>query len=456
MASKIDILVVDDEQDYCDVLRMILESKGYNVETRNNGADALRCLELNNFDLVITDLMMPEMNGMDLLKEIKRRGVSAEVIVLTAYGTIERAVEAMKEGAFGYVTKGNDPEELLLEVSKVCEVKKIQQENQALKSKLGNFDYMLESKSENYRRMLVLAERAAASDSNILILGESGAGKEVLADYIHKKSSRSNRNFMELNCQALSESILESELFGHEKGSFTGADKRHIGLFEVADKGTLFLDEIGGVSMNLQAKLLKVIENKEIYRLGSTTPIHTDFRLITATNRNLESDMQEGLFRDDLYYRLSTIVLELPPLRERRDDIPLFIDYFLQQYQVEMKKKITDVDPEVKDFLLNYDYPGNIRELKNMIERMVVLSEHGEIRSDYLPSSAVRKHEHEDAPADFSGGMELSLKEYRGRAEKAYISELLKRYQGDLNRVAKTLSISRRQLLNKLNEYELR
>lgn len=452
---ELDILVVDDEQDYCNVMKMILGSKGYHVETRHDGKSALQALSEQHFDLVITDIAMPGMDGMELLQRIKEKEYDCEVIVLTAFGTIECAVRAMKAGAFGYVTKGNDPEELLMEVAKVAEVKAMQHENEALKTKVEQGpSHMLTSRNARYQKMLTLADRAAASDSNILILGESGSGKEVLANHIHEVSRRKDRNFMELNCQALSDSILESELFGHEKGSFTGADKRHIGLFEAANHGTLFLDEIGGVSMKLQAKLLKAIENKEIYRLGSTTPIHTDFRLITATNRDLEKDMQEETFRDDLYYRISTIVLTLPPLRERREDIPLFLDYFLKLYQKEMKKKITQIDGRVHQFLLEYDYPGNIRELKNIVERMVVLSEHGEITADYLPSGAQNGAGRmtESFGADDE---EISLREYRGRAEKAYIQTLLKRYDGDKEQVAATLAISRRQLQNKIHEYGL-
>lgn len=451
---KLEILVVDDEQDYCDVLKTILSTKGYDVETCNDGSSAMKKLEEKPYDLVITDLSMPGMDGLELIKRVKARWSSCEIIMLTAFGTIEKAVTAMKQGAFGYVTKGNDPEELLLEVSKVADVKIIQNENEVLKKKVGRTTYTQDSRNEKYRQMLVLAERAAESDSNILILGESGSGKEALANYIHEKSKRRDRNFMELNCQALSESILESELFGHEKGAFTGADRRHTGLFEAADKGTLFLDEIGGVSMKIQAKLLKVIENKRIYRLGSTTPVDTDFRLITATNRDLHKDMDDETFRSDLFYRLSTIVLELPPLRERREDIPVFIKYFLHQYQTEMKKKITDIEPAVMEFLQEYDYPGNIRELKNIIERMVVLSARGEIRKEYLPADAVGKKSGGILMPEEDGYM--TLKEYRGRAEKEYISRLIDEYDGDMDEVAETLGISRRQLLNKQNEYGLK
>lgn len=448
------ILVVDDEKDYCDVLSMILTGKGYKTEGCGNGREALDLLEKKPFDLVVTDLCMPVMDGRELLEEIKKRNYDVEVIMLTAHGTIERAVEAMKAGAYTYVTKGRDPEELLLEVEKIKDNQKIRQENQILKEK-NNGTFMLESKNPKYIQMLQLAKRAAQSDSNILILGESGAGKEVLASYIHQNSNRKDANFMELNCQALSESILESELFGHEKGAFTGADRKRIGLFEASNDGTLFLDEIGGVSVNLQAKLLKAIEDKQIYRLGSNTPTYVDFRLITATNRDLHKDMAEHTFRDDLFYRISTIVLELVPLRERPEDIPIFIDYFMEKYQREMKKEITHVDPEVREQLEQYHYPGNVRELKNIIERLVVLSEKGEIKKAYLPSDVASTGREEKAGQP-AGIYTISLKEYRSKAEKEYIQDLLKRYPNDMNRVADILSISRRQLFNKLVEYDLK
>ncbi len=447
------ILVVDDEQNYCEVLKMILSVKGYTVMTCNNGAQALEEMERNSYDLVISDLNMPEMDGYELLKEIRQRDYDTEVIILTAYGTIEKAVETMKAGAYTYVTKGNDPEELLLEIRKVSDMRRMNRSNQILKEKMSG-GYMLESKNAGFNQMMKLAERAAASDSNILILGESGSGKEVLASFIHGRSSRSSENFMELNCQSLSESILESELFGHEKGAFTGADKRRIGHFEAAHGGTLFLDEIGGVSPALQAKMLRAIENKVIYRVGSSTPVNVDFRLITATNRDLKQDMDDGLFRQDLFYRISTIVLEIPPLRERPEDIPLFIEYFIDRFRREMKKTKEAVEPSVLEVLRNYDYPGNIREMKNLIERLLVLSDRGEIKMDYLPSGLVPQ----DRPAQglFKTDYTESLKEYRSRAEREYIRELITRHDGDMNQVAEVLSITRRQLFNKMVEYGLK
>ncbi|MCI8646055.1 MAG: sigma-54-dependent Fis family transcriptional regulator [Firmicutes bacterium] len=449
------ILVVDDEPDYCDVLNMILAGKGYKVDTCSNGSEAVKKLEKRAFDLVITDLCMPIMDGRQLLEEIKKKEYDTEVILLTAHGTIEKAVDAMKAGAWTYVTKGHDPEELLMEVRKVKDARKMRPDSAVLREKAGGA-FMLESKNKKYRQMLELAERAAQSDSNILILGESGSGKEVLASFIHNKSMRKTANFMELNCQALSESILESELFGHEKGAFTGADKRRIGLFEAAGGGTLFLDEIGGVSINLQAKLLKAIENKQIYRMGSSAPINVDFRLITATNHNLRQDMSDGCFRDDLFYRISTIVLELPPLRERSEDIPLFIEYFFNKYQKEMKKEINSINPEVQKLLNGYHYPGNVRELKNIIERLVVLSEKGEILEEYLPSDVVNNQDQMTAAPGPVMDYTVSLREYRSKVEKEYIQGLLLQHPKDMNKVAEILDISRRQLFNKLVEYELK
>ena len=452
--EKMNILVVDDEQSYREVLKMILTAQEYTVETAVNGKDALKIMEKEAFDVVITDLKMPVMDGYELLQEIRRRDYDTEVIVLTAFGTIEKAVQTMKAGAFTYVTKGNDPEQLLIELQKIGTLRSINRTNQFLREKMSG-DHMLESNNDSFNQMMKLAARASESDANILILGESGVGKEVLASYIHGESGRSSGNFMELNCQSISESILESELFGHEKGAFTGADKRRIGHFEAAHGGTLFLDEIGGVSLNLQSKLLRAIENKKIYRLGSSTEIGVDFRLITATNRNLKEDMENGLFREDLFYRISTIVLEIPPLRERKEDIPLFIDYFINKFSREMGKENIRMDDSVRQVLENYDYPGNIRELKNLIERLLVLSDRGEIRQEYLPRDMME-------PRPSAAGKTLqtdyteSLREYRGKAERSYIMELLKRYPDDMNQVAEILNISRRQLFNKMVEYDLK
>ena len=320
---------------------------------------------------------------------------------------------------------------------------------------------MMESNSEEYRKTLEMAGRAAASEANILILGESGSGKEVIANYIHNQSRRKNEALVEFNCQAISESLVESELFGHEKGSFTGAEQRRKGHFEAANGGTLFLDEIGGVSAGFQSKLLTAIEKKVIYRVGSSTPVNVDFRLITATNRDLRSDIENELFRSDLFYRISTIVLEVPPLRKRREDISLFIDYFLKAYGHEMKIDEVMMDEDVRSCLENYDYPGNIRELKNIIERLLVLSGDGHITADYLPAEIIETVQQGKSTGSGTAWTEMvdytqSLRDYREQAEKAYIEELIIRCESDMNKVAEILDISRRQLYNKLTAYGLK
>ena len=458
----LNILVVDDEPDYCEVLKIILLEAEYKVTTCSNGIEALKLVKKEDYDLVVTDLMMPYMNGDELLHEIKKIKPSTEVIIMTAYGTIEKAVTTMKEGAYTYITKGSAPEELLFEIKRLSNSKQMEIENSMLRKQTYGKGYMLETKDPAFQKVLALAERAAGSDSNMLILGESGSGKEVLATHIHNYSKRKDKNFLELNCQALSESLLESELFGHERGAFTGAMQKRIGLFEAAQNGTLFLDEIGGISPNLQGKLLKTIENKQIYRLGNNTPIDVDFRLIAATNRNLYSDMKEELFRSDLFYRISTIVLEIPPLRERQEDIPLFIDYFMEKYQNESNKKIHSISKNVENFLLSYTYPGNVRELKNIIERLVVLSDNGCVGEDCLPPevqgslSPFAEQARPNSVKNTDWENEPSLRNLRKELEKDYIESLLNKYPQNLDKVSLILDITRRQLFNKLVEYDLK
>ena len=446
------ILVVDDEQDYCNVMKVILEANGHMVSVATSGRVALTILAQKAFDVVITDLMMPEIDGRQLMAEIKERFPGTEVIILTAYGSIENAVDAMREGAYSYVTKGGDPSELLREITKLHRILDLKQENQLLKEKVNQHDSMLETGSPLFQSVLATAKKAANSDTNILILGESGVGKEVIARYIHENSPRANKTFMDLNCHAIAETVLESELFGHEKGSFTGAMSRRIGRIEAADLGTLFLDEIGDIPLSMQAKLLKAIEMKRIYRMGSNEEIDVDFRLVTATNKNLAEEIAAERFREDFYYRISTIVIHIPPLRERTEDLPLLINYFFKRSQHEMKKTISCIDSTAMDALLSYHYPGNIRELKNIIERMVVLSEDGVIQRDSFPSPLLnRKKEKAIVPPSEEKG----LREMRKEAETVYIESILKKYNYDMNKSAEVLDITRRQLLNKMNEYEL-
>lgn len=468
--DKLEILVVDDEKAYCDVIKTLLHVKGHAAEGCYRATDALAKLKEKNgsYDLLIADLLMPEMDGEELLEKVKEEYPDLEVIMLTACSSVERAVACMRKGAYNYVTKGDNPEELLSEVDEIRKAK-LSADADSGETAEGLNGYMLETRNPAFRDALDIARKAGEKDVNILITGESGTGKEVFAKYIHSCSGRKDADFVDLNCHTLSASLLESELFGHEKGAFTGADKTRQGLFEAADGGTLFLDEIGDVPLEFQAKLLKAIEEKTIYRLGSTTPVAVDFRLITATNTDLEEAMKQGTFREDLFYRLSTVIIKIPPLRERREDILLLVPYFLKKAQQETQKTVKRIPTKVKDFLLNYDYPGNVREMKNIIDRMVILSEGGVVQDHYLPGSgSLPEYENGgyESPvfneaADSSGHIsyfedERSLRDFRKQMEKDYISYLLKTYPDDMEKVAQVLSISRRQLFNKLVEFGLK
>lgn len=450
MNNPLRILVVDDEKDYCDVLEMILTTKGYTVETYSSVETAVKILEKESFDVIISDLIMPEIDGIEFLELVKSKYEETYFIMMTAFGTIENAVDAMRKGAYTYFIKGNKPEELLIEIEKISQLKTIMSENQYMKEK-AKTEYMLNSNNAAYKNLLKITEKAANSDVNILILGESGAGKEVIARHIHACSPRRNNLFMDINCHAFSDNLLESELFGHEKGAFTGALNKRIGRFEASSGGTLFLDEIGDVSLDTQAKLLRSIETKQIYRIGKNEPISVDFRLISATNKNIEDEIKESNFREDLFYRISTIVLEVPPLRQRREDIPLLIDYFMDKCQSEMKRSITKIEKPVMSFLQDYNYPGNIRELKNIIERLVVLSENGVIKSSTLPTLRVKS---EDANISFGQGR--SLKDVRREIEIKHIKHTLKLCGNNYGKTAEKLGISRRQLFNKMTEYGLK
>lgn len=442
------ILVVDDEEEFRDVCRIIFEDIGYETHVASSGEECLLMLKEQVYDLVLSDLKMGGMDGIELIKEIKEKQYSCEVIIVTGFGTIDSAVNAMKLGAFSYFIKGSDPEVLLKEINKVVKIKNLENNNKSSIEQLINFDYLLDSNSNQYKNMLKIAEKAATSNSNILILGESGTGKEVVAKYIHQMSNRKNENFVAVNCQVFSEGVLESELFGHEKGAFTGAIEKRIGRFEEANNGTLFLDEIGELSLNTQVKLLRVLESRTFERIGSNKNISTDIRLISATNRKLSDEIKSGKFREDLFYRINTISIEVPPLRERKEDIPILIDFLLKQSQKETKKKIIKVEDGLIDLLVMYEYPGNIRELKNIIERLVVLSDDGIIKKEDLPDLKIFNDE-EIKEIN-------SLKEVRQIAELKYIKYILEKYNGNITEAAKVMDISRRQLFNKLVEYGLK
>lgn len=449
MNKDLKILIVDDEEAYCDVLAMILEAEGYSVKRCTKSKEVIDILKTEDFDLIISDLIMPGMDGVALLKAVKKFRPGICFIIQTAYGTIENAVQAMKQGAFTYVIKGGDPEELLKEIQNIGKLQQIQ--NKEPEGQI--WDFVMQTKNNAYREVLTLASKAAKSDMNILILGESGAGKDVIAQYIHSESRRSKSSFYATNCHIFSESLLESELFGHEKGSFTGAFSTRIGRFEAARFGTLFLDEIGDVPLSTQAKLLRAIETKKINRIGSNEEIKVDFRLISATNKDLMKEIREGNLREDLFYRLSTIIIQIPPLRHRKEDLPELIRYFTEKAQRTLELESVEFDKGVMDFLLDYSYPGNIRELKNIIERMIVLSDDGRIKTDIMPN-ILYKNDSGDLKSLFEA--HYSLKDLRREIEAKYIENVLKINLFNITKSAKDLDISTRHLFYKISEYGIK
>ena len=443
------ILVVDDDPAHRDVMKTILSASGYHVTTSPSAEEALAFMGKSSVDLVLSDLMMGGMDGLALLAAIRENHPATEVILITGYGSIETAVKAMKKGARTYFIKGHDPEELLLEIKNLKEYLRLKRENELLQTRLSGGSLLMETRSPAMRRLFDIVQRAADSDVSLLILGESGVGKEVVARHIHGLSKRRNETFMAINCNAISGGLLESELFGHEKGAFTGATERRKGRLEEADNGTLFLDEIGEMPPEVQVTLLRALESRCFERIGSNTSIPTDFRLLSATNRDLTSAIAKGAFREDLYYRISSITVEVPPLRKRAEDLPMLIDHFIGQSQALLGKKIHTVDDSVMGFLKSHPYPGNIRELKNIINRLVVLSDGGRIRGRDLPEPM-------EIPASQEADEILSLKEIRKRAEIEHIEKALLKSNHNITQAAKLLGISRRQLFNKLNDYNLK
>lgn len=450
------ILIIDDEKKYREVYSTLLTEKGYKTVTAGSASEAFSVLKKTRINLILLDLVLPEVNGVELLKKIKKKyGDTVEVIMVTGYGSIDSAVSAMKYGAFSYFVKSHDPDTLLFEIKKALKMNDLLKDNKVLKSKLERNDYLLESDSKKMEQTIDIARRAAVSNANILVTGESGVGKEILSKFIHNKSDRYNRPFIPVNCASFSENLLESELFGHVKGAFTGATRDRIGCFEEADGGTLFLDEVGEIPLSLQVKLLRVLEEKIISPVGSNKKIQVDFRLISATKQNIKKMISEGNFREDLFYRINTIQLEIPPLRARKEDLDSFISYFFKKFAQETNIKLRKIEPAVKELLSKYDYPGNLRELKNIIERLVVLSPDGVIRKEYLPIEFKKENPQLGQKLDSSSSLK-SLKKARKEFEAKYIKNALAKNEGNITQTAKKLDISRRHLTNKVKEYGLK
>lgn len=442
------ILVVDDEIEYQNTMSIILGANGYKVLTASSGDEAVEILKAKDVDLVITDLKMPGMSGTQLVEEAKKINEDVDIFIVTAYGSIESAVETIKLGANSYFIKSDDPQNLINAVGQLNKIRSLSKENKILRESIVKEEAFLAPKNRRYRDVLETCKLVAKSNINVLLLGESGVGKEVIANYIHKESDRANYHFVPVNCQTFSSGLIESELFGHEKGAFTGASGKRIGRFEEANQGTLFLDEIGDLPLETQSKLLRTIENRTIERLGSNKQIELDFRIISATNKNIEKLIQEGEFREDLLYRINTMTITIPPLRERKEDIPGLVDFFVEKIQREQKKKIVKIEEDVLEKLYSYDYPGNVRELKNIVERLIALSVDGIISSKTADSYLTFDRKR---PIINKG----NLKEARKAFEKEYIEEALRDNGFNISKTAKAIDISDRQLWNKISELEI-
>src|SRR6266550_1364069 len=436
------VMIVDDEEVLRDVLEVVLRREGFDVVLAESGEQALNMLDGEEVDLIILDVMLPGISGIDTLRAIRISNPTLPVVIITAYSSIDGAIEAMKHGAFHYIPKPFKNEEVVLTVNKALEQRRLSRENERLKAELSEkYSYAnIIGKSETMRKVFELIRLASPSRSNILITGESGTGKELVAKAIHHASPRARNAFVTVNSGSLPPELLESSLFGHMKGAFTGAIATKRGLFEVADGGSIFLDEIGNINLETQAKLLRVIQEREFMRLGSVETIKVDVRIIAATNVELSKLMSNGTFREDLYYRLNVITITLPPLRRRREDIPLLIAHFLDKYSEENKRKVREVTPDAMRILMDHSWPGNVRELENTIERAVVLCTGDRITPELLPDS-LRYPVNTDQPAMIVPSEGLSLKDAVSRYERAMILQSLEMANGVQKRAAELLQL---------------
>ncbi len=446
------ILLIDDEENFRHMLSVILKKRGYDVETVSNGIDGLKEIDTGSYDTVLCDIRMPQMDGLEFLKEAQKAGCESTIIMMSAYGTLDTAIEAMKLGAYDYISKPFKPDEIILTLKKAEERERLRRENLFLKKEVQK-EYSFEniiSKNERMRQIFDTIRKVAKYKSTILIAGESGTGKELVAKAIHFNSDRSDHPFIPVNCGAIPENLLESELFGHTKGSFTNAIRTKKGLFEEADGGTMFLDEIGELPLQLQVKLLRVLQDGEIRRIGDSRSIKIDVRIIAATIKDLDKEVREGKFRDDLFYRLNVLPIKLPPLRDRKEDISILVDHFINKYSRELNKPIEGIIPEALNCLLNYNWNGNVRELENVIERAVVLTESDRIQVENLPIE-IQKPKEESRLSLLND--ELSIKKASRYLEKDLIKKALNKTKGNHTHAAKLLEISHRALLYKIKEY---
>jgi DNA-binding NtrC family response regulator len=438
------LLIVDDELTVRESLQKWFEQDGYNADIAEDAYKALEKIEKESYGIVLLDIKMPGMNGLELQNKIKESAPDTIAIIMTAYAAVDTAITALKQGAFDYIVKPFNPEDLSRIVRNAIKQLELKNENTQLKHKIRHLTYIddIIGESSQIKQVMELVKTVAPSDSTVVIRGESGTGKELIARAIHCHSPRRYFPIVPVNCGALSDNLLESELFGHEKGAFTGAHARRKGKFEMADQGTLFLDEIGNISQKMQMELLRVLESRQFHRLGGNQLIDVNIRLICATNQNLEKTVEEGTFREDLYYRINVFTIILPPLRERRSDIELLAQHFVSKYAATMNKSIHEISNSASDLLFNHDWPGNVRELENAIERAMVVGKPPSIKADDLPFQICQRDEES---FDFS----------IAAAEKRQISKVLQKTGGNKSQAAKLLQIDRLTLYNKLKKYGL-
>ncbi len=448
------ILVVDDEENLRLVLRTFLRRQGYEVEVADNGDSALKLVEVFGPDFILTDVRMPKMGGLDLLATLKAKGNEATVIVMSAYGNLDMAIEAMKAGAYDYVQKPFKNDEVLLALKKAEEREALRRENRALRREVierNAFETMI-AKSEGMRGIFKTIAKVADFKTTALITGESGVGKELVARALHGRSTRSNKSFVAVNCGAIPENLLESELFGHKRGAFTDAQSDRAGLFEQADGGVLFLDEIGELPLSLQVKLLRVLQDDTVRRIGDNRDIKVDVRITAATHRDLVAEVKAGRFREDLYYRINVLHVHVPPLRERREDVTLLIDHFIEKNNARLGTRIRQITPEARRLLMEYPWPGNVRELENTIERAMVLADGEALTEADLPE---RIHQARDPIRLQLGSGELSIKKTARVIEEVLIRRALQATKGNRTRAAQLLEISHRALLYKIKDYQI-
>jgi DNA-binding NtrC family response regulator len=457
------ILVIDDEMIVCESCKRILEEDGYEVDIALSGKEAFERMKENPYDIIITDLKMPEIDGMEVLRTFRKEYPDAIIIMITGFSTVETAVEAMKLGAFDYIPKPFTPDEVSIVVKKAIEKRNLLQENiylrQELQEKYGFHNIV--GKSKKMQEIYRIIAKVASTESTVLIYGQSGTGKELIARAIHFNSPRGEKPFVPVDCAVLSENLLESELFGHIRGSFTGAVTTKPGLFEVADGGTVFLDEVGNISMAIQAKLLRVLQEREFTPVGGTKSKKVDIRLIAATNKDLEKMIKEETFREDLYYRLNIVPISLPPLKERAEDIPLLAVHFLKKYAEEMGKGIKGFTPESMEKLMKYPWPGNVRELENVIERTVVMIDEEMVRVDHLilPGQKEKENMSDHVPTT-SDELKGIKKQIRERAveevERAFVISALERHHWNVTKAAEEVGMLRPNFQALMRKYHLR